>query len=145
MGAQNIFWIFVMGAQLHKNILWFLLGSSDFVMGAQNRFNIIFFLQQEIKITGVTVFVNPYTEPDEEEEQPKEEEKAPDPDLVMQWAIIRNFHFYPHLLCLYLFCHWPGRGRLMVQQSGFSSGSSKWVSTRRWWSGQVLEVKSAAC
>ncbi|KAJ4767407.1 Peptidyl-prolyl cis-trans isomerase-like 2 [Rhynchospora pubera] len=30
---------------------------------------------EEIKITGVTVFVNPYTEPDEEEEKAKEEEE----------------------------------------------------------------------
>lgn len=30
-------------------------------------------MQEEIKITGVTVFVNPYTEPDEEEEKEKTE------------------------------------------------------------------------
>lgn len=28
-------------------------------------------MQEEIKITGVTIFVNPYTEPDEEEEKEK--------------------------------------------------------------------------
>jgi hypothetical protein len=32
-------------------------------------------LQEEIKITGVTTFVNPYTEPDEEEEQANAKEK----------------------------------------------------------------------
>lgn len=32
-------------------------------------------LQEEIKITSVTVFVNPYTEPDEEEEQNDAKEK----------------------------------------------------------------------
>lgn len=42
-----------------------------------------FCLQQEIKITGVTIFVNPYSEPDEEEERAKEEEKkAADADDV---------------------------------------------------------------
>lgn len=35
----------------------------------------LFCFQEEIKITGVTVFVNPYTEPDEEEEKAKEEEE----------------------------------------------------------------------
>lgn len=32
-------------------------------------------LQEDITITGVTVFVNPYTEPDEEDEKAKEETK----------------------------------------------------------------------
>lgn len=32
-------------------------------------------MQEEIKITSVTVFVNPYTEPDEEEEQDNAKEK----------------------------------------------------------------------
>lgn len=32
-------------------------------------------MQDEIKITGVTTFVNPYTEPDEEEEQANAKEK----------------------------------------------------------------------
>ena len=36
-------------------------------------------VQEEIKITGVTVFVNPYTEPDEEDEkEAAENEKKPD-------------------------------------------------------------------
>lgn len=35
-------------------------------------------MQEEIKITGVTVFVNPYTEPDEEEEQNNAKEKNAD-------------------------------------------------------------------
>lgn len=39
-------------------------------------------VQEEIKITGVTIFVNPYTEPDEEEEEAKAEEKAEDEDKV---------------------------------------------------------------
>lgn len=38
-------------------------------------FDLSFCFQEEIKITGVTVFVNPYTEPDEEEEKAKEEEE----------------------------------------------------------------------
>jgi hypothetical protein len=37
--------------------------------------NFSFCFQEEIKISGVTVFVNPYTEPDEEEEKAKEEEE----------------------------------------------------------------------
>lgn len=43
-----------------------------------------FSLQEEIKITGVTVFVNPYTEPDEEDEKEKEKEEkiAEDEDNV---------------------------------------------------------------
>jgi len=36
---------------------------------------IFFGLQEEIKITGVTTFVNPYTEPDEEEEQANAKDK----------------------------------------------------------------------
>lgn len=32
-------------------------------------------MQEEIKITGVTVFVNPYTEPDEEEEDTKQQDE----------------------------------------------------------------------
>lgn len=34
-----------------------------------NFHSFLSFAQEEIKITGVTVFVNPYTEPDEEEEK----------------------------------------------------------------------------
>ncbi|CAA6662985.1 unnamed protein product [Spirodela intermedia] len=44
---------------------------------------------QEIKITGVTIFVNPYSEPDEEEERAKEEEKKKaadaEDDMVGSW------------------------------------------------------------
>jgi hypothetical protein len=36
---------------------------------------IFFGSQEEIKITGVTTFVNPYTEPDEEEEEANAKEK----------------------------------------------------------------------
>lgn len=44
---------------------------------------IFFILQEEIKITSVTVFVNPYTELDEEEEQDNAKEKnAEDEDNV---------------------------------------------------------------
>ena len=44
---------------------------------------IYFGLQEEIKITSVTIFVNPYTEPDDEEEQENAEEKiAEDEDNV---------------------------------------------------------------
>ncbi|GFZ18826.1 plant U-box 49 [Actinidia rufa] len=47
------------------------------------------FIQEEIKITGVTVFVNPYTEPDEEDEQEKakNENKAEeeDNDKIGSW------------------------------------------------------------
>ena len=32
-------------------------------------------MQEEIKITSVTVFVNPYSEPDEEEENKQKDEK----------------------------------------------------------------------
>lgn len=44
---------------------------------------LFFVLQEEIKITNVTIFVNPYTEPDEEEEKDKAKEKnAEDDDNV---------------------------------------------------------------
>lgn len=39
-------------------------------------------MQEDIKITRVTIFVNPYTEPDEEEEKAKEENKVEDEDYV---------------------------------------------------------------
>ena len=57
-------------------------------------FSFLFFsvsLQEEIKITGVTVFVNPYTEPDEEDEQEKakNETKAEEEDNVS----FRSFDF----------------------------------------------------
>lgn len=42
-----------------------------------------FILQEEIKILSVTIFVNPYTEPDEGEEQDNAKEKnAEDEDNV---------------------------------------------------------------
>lgn len=40
-------------------------------------------IQEEIKITSATVFVNPYTEPDEEEQKVEEEKKATDDDRVI--------------------------------------------------------------
>lgn len=39
-------------------------------------------MQEEIKITGVTVFVNPYTEPDAEEEKTKDGTNAEDEEKV---------------------------------------------------------------
>lgn len=39
-------------------------------------------VQEEIKITGVTIFVNPYTEPDEEEEAKAKDEKTDDEENV---------------------------------------------------------------
>ena len=46
-------------------------------------------LQEEIKITSVTVFVNPYTELDEEEEQEKakNEKDIEDGENVTFWAL----------------------------------------------------------
>lgn len=44
------------------------------------------FLQEEIKITSVTVFVNPYTEPDEEDKKGEDEKKDDDEENV-------SFHF----------------------------------------------------
>lgn len=45
-------------------------------------------MQEEIKITSITVFVNPYSEPDEEEEKAKEEENAEDEDKVCFWVLL---------------------------------------------------------
>lgn len=39
-------------------------------------------MQEDIKITSVTIFVNPYTEPDEEEEKANDENKAEDGENV---------------------------------------------------------------
>lgn len=39
-------------------------------------------MQEEIKITSVTVFVNPYSEPDEEEEKQKDEKNVEDEENV---------------------------------------------------------------
>ena len=41
-------------------------------------FSTIVSLQEDVKITSVTVFVNPYTEPDEEDEQEKAKDKNAD-------------------------------------------------------------------
>ena len=63
-----------------------LFSTTAFFLFLQNL-NIVFlclYLQEEIKILRVSVFVNPYTEPDEEEEKAKdEEEKKKDEDYVM--------------------------------------------------------------
>lgn len=37
-------------------------------------------MQEEIKITGVTIFVNPYAEPDEEEEEKAKDRKNAEED-----------------------------------------------------------------
>lgn len=46
-------------------------------------------VQEEIKITGVTVFVNPYSEPDEEEEEEKakDEKNVEDEENVSFWSL----------------------------------------------------------
>lgn len=50
-------------------------------------------MQEEIKITGVTVFINPYSEPDEEEEEKaKEEKNAEDEDKVSFWILLTSEH-----------------------------------------------------
>lgn len=52
-------------------------------------FHTFFILQEEIKITSVTIFVNPYTEPDEGEEHDNATEKnVEDEDNVI--LIIHN-------------------------------------------------------
>lgn len=57
-------------------------------------------VQEEIKITGITVFVNPYTEPDEEEEKEKakDEKNADDEENVsfksFDMRILAFFGFY---------------------------------------------------
>ena len=71
-------------------------------------------MQDEIKITGVTVFVNPYSEPDEEEaeEQAKNEKKAEDEDNVCFQTLLL-LPFYSSILCsphsyCYFFCYISG-------------------------------------
>lgn len=45
-------------------------------------------MQEEIKITSVTVFVNPYNEPEEEEEEKaKDEKNAEDEENVSFWFL----------------------------------------------------------
>ncbi|XP_031247829.1 uncharacterized protein LOC116105567 isoform X3 [Pistacia vera] len=45
--------------------------------------------EEEIKITSLTVFINLYSEPDEEEgEKAKEEENAEDEDKVRFWTLL---------------------------------------------------------
>lgn len=51
-------------------------------------------LQEEIKITSVTVFVNPYTEPDEEEEGIAEDEKQPVDDENVSFYLLMRFFLY---------------------------------------------------
>lgn len=48
-------------------------------------------MQEEIKITSVTVFVNPYNEPEEEEEEKaKDEKNAEDEENVSFWFLERQ-------------------------------------------------------
>lgn len=47
-----------------------------------NLTHLILLVQEEIKITSVTVFVNPYSEPDEEEEKQKDEKNVEDEENV---------------------------------------------------------------
>lgn len=54
------------------------------------------FLQEEIKITSVTVFVNPYTEPDEEDEKGEDEKKVDDEENVSF-----QFPYLQHILLYY--------------------------------------------
>lgn len=64
-------------------------------------------MQEEIKITGVTVFVNPYSEPDEEEEEEKakDEKNAEDEDKVSFWILL-TFYFllFQILVCQNIIC-----------------------------------------
>lgn len=66
-------------------------------------------MQEEIKITGVSVYVNPYSEPDEESQEEngaKNERKAEDVENVCFWNIflsilflIYGFSSYSYLCC----------------------------------------------
>lgn len=62
-----------------------------------------FCLQEEIKITSVTVFVNPYTEPDEEEEQDNAKEKNTEDEenvcsRIFEISLVGFFFLFPSLL-----------------------------------------------
>lgn len=64
-------------------------------------------MQEEIKITGVTVFVNPYSEPDEEEEEEKakDEKNAEDEHKVSFWILLTfYFLFFQILVCQNIIC-----------------------------------------
>lgn len=64
-------------------------------------------MQEEIKITGVTVFVNPYSEPDEEEEEEKakDEKNAEDEDKVSFWILLTvYFLLFQILVCQNIIC-----------------------------------------
>ena len=54
-------------------------------------------MQEEIKITGVTVFVNPYSEPDEEEEKEaaENEKKAEDEENVCFFDPLTSYYLCP--------------------------------------------------
>lgn len=51
---------------------------------------LLFLIQEEIKINSITVFVNPYTEPDEEDEQEdaKDEKATEDEENVSFWSVL---------------------------------------------------------
>lgn len=64
-------------------------------------------VQEEIKITGVTVFLNPYSEPDEEEEEEKakDEKNAEDEDKVSFWILSTvYFLLFQILVCQNIIC-----------------------------------------
>lgn len=51
-------------------------------------------LQEEIKVTSVKVFVNPYNEPDEEEEGIAEDEKEPVDNENVSFYLLTSFFLY---------------------------------------------------
>lgn len=51
------------------------LDISNFLPTVINATHVILLVQEEIKITSVTVFVNPYSEPDEGDEEKQKDEK----------------------------------------------------------------------
>lgn len=57
-------------------------------------------LQEEIKITSVTVFVNPYAEPDEEEEGVAEDEKKPVDDENVCFYLLTGIFLYVIIVLL---------------------------------------------
>lgn len=87
-------------------------------------------MQEEIKITGVTVFVNPYSEPNEEEEEEKakDEKNVEDEENVSFWSLYFQstciFHFSLFIFYFYVlisFVFWSrkklGRGiAIQVQE-----------------------------
>jgi hypothetical protein len=82
-------------------------------------------MQEEIKITSVTVFVNPYTELDEEEqEKAKDEKDIGDEENVTFWAPFgvekRHFKFLfinfglERVMWILFVCYFLGKDWVMV-------------------------------